>query len=133
MARQKNAADTVSKSGSNGGRGGYAQIEFINVNLTDAQKSAYAKWEGGNPDILQIEDDVLAGGYKLSCSFDDKSLSYLCSLTNRNGDPSFVNKCYTLRARTAWQARARVLWLHSVHCGGDWREFADPDIDSDLW
>lgn len=132
-AIQKNKSDKDKSGKGNNSRGWTGDIRFINVNLSDSQKLAYAKWITDSPDATRILDETIAGGYKLSVGYDDKQGAYMATLTNRGGDPTFVNSCFTLRARNAWEAVVRVLWLHAIFAEGDWNAFAEPDMDQDLW
>lgn len=113
--------------------GSFSPIQFINVNLQDAHKQAFAHWLTLSPDVVSLLDDVILGGYKLSVGYDEGSNSYLATITNRKGVPEFVNHCFTLRARDAWTAIARVLWLHAVFAQGDWREFGGIASSGDVW
>jgi hypothetical protein len=133
MAGKGRNANSSKPGGSDNGRGGFAEIRFISVALTDAQKLSYAKWVSASPDIWIITDELVASGYKLSVGYDEKSSAYMATITNRNGAPDFLNSCFTLRARTTWEAVARVCWLHSIYGEGDWGQFADPDMGSDIW
>lgn len=133
MATKKNQSAT-SSNGRNVGRPGWSSnITFINVSLSDAQKSVYDGWIRSNPDILSIADGIVASGYKLSFGFDEKNAAFMATITDRKEGSPFNGSCFTLRGRELWQAFSRVLWVHAIYCEGDWHEIASPNQDSDIW
>lgn len=121
------------KQGKTNGAPALANIQFINVNLNESHKTLYKTWIDSDPDIFSLMDDITMSGYKITGSYDEKGQCHLATVTNRNGQPEFLNHCFNLRARTMGEAFARVLWLHFILCEGDWNEIASPSSIGDIW
>jgi len=111
----------------------FRPISFINVNLNESHKKGFEHWLTLTPDLFSLLDDVLLGGYKLSVGRDENSNAFTATLTNKSGQPEFVDHCFTLRARDAGTAIARVLWVHAVLCEADWNVIGASAHTGDIW
>lgn len=129
--RDRTASGKQSRTGGNGGWS--SSISFINVSLNDAEKSACSKWIAGEPDCFELLDQLGTDGYKVSFGYDEKSSAHLVSVTNRGGQAEYVGHCFTMRARSSWEALLRALWVHTALCEGDWSQIAQPNVDADIW
>lgn len=124
------------RSGSAGAsrrKGNLPETTFINVQLTEAQKSAWAKWSGGGFDIGEALEGVLVSDYKVGFAYDGRNGAFICSITDRREESKFFAHSYSLRARNPLDALSRVIWLHSVFAEGDWENLAAPGDNSDIW
>ncbi len=93
---------------------------FVALELTQSMKEAYKAWLVEDDIIWVWLDARLAGGYKLSLSFDTYNSSYIASLTCRSA--SDRNQGLTLTARGGeWFKALRVLsWKDSVFLEHVW-------------
>jgi len=111
----------------------FTDIKFINFNLSDHQKGLYDAWARTGPDLFDLAESALRGGYKLSQGEDGQTGAIMCTITNRAGDPNFIQHCFTLRGRDYAAALARVLYVHYIVCEGDWGVIAAPSDQDDVW
>lgn len=108
------------KSRGNRGSKPIGDITFININLSDAQKSACGKWIASGVDVQQALEGVLASEYKLGFAYDVRNGAYIVSITDRREDSEFFAHCYSLRSSDPITALLRVIWVHAVFSEGDW-------------
>ena len=136
-ARKDSKGNSLNGSGSNGRaakkQSSFTDIKFINFNLTDHQKGLYDAWVSKGVDLFDLAETALRGGYKLSQGEDSQTGAIMCTITNRAGDPAFVQHCFTLRGRDYATALARVLYVHHIICEGDWGVIAAPSNQDDVW
>lgn len=133
MANTKNTGNNGGKGKPSTGKGSLPDITFLNISLSDAQKSAWKHWHSLKPNVSDVVAGILASEYKLSFGFDPRNNAVMCTLTDRKPESNYYNHCYTLRA-DAWEtALSRVVWLHAVYADGDWGNLTDTSSVGDIW
>jgi hypothetical protein len=97
---------------------------FINVRLSDDQKSDFRKWIEENPDLYaKLLDDVLGAGMKISASYDAANQCYISTFTGRLVAESDDRYCMTTRASTFWEVLALAVWKHYFVAREDYGRF----------
>lgn len=103
---------------------------FVNINLSDADKSAYLAWCKEHANQF---DEMLRGfledGNKLTISWDTRSKCYMAAA--KNDDPEHRNGglCVTSRSGDVTDAIWLTLYKHYAICDGDWdQHFGGPSI-----
>ena len=99
------------------------QFRFINYSLTNADREwlAVADLSTEFPWSSLVEE--VETGYKFSLSYDEKSSSYLASLTDRMSGGPHQNTCLTGRGSTPERAFCSLMYRHRVLAQSDWAYF----------
>lgn len=111
----------------------WQKYEFVNLNLTEAEKEDFKKQYATESDkFLRGIDELLQAGYKLSVTWDKDNKCAIASLTCREPqDPNF-NYVLTARSGDMWEAQSLVMYKHLYVCDdGDWG--GDTQQDRNSW
>lgn len=99
---------------------------FKDFKLTADQLQLFAAWDCHDGDALDLVQGALAGGYKLTFTYNGKVDSYNASLTcNAENNP---NQGYTMSAfaPTFYQALRLLMFKHWELLGSDWDNVPPP-------
>jgi hypothetical protein len=99
-------------------------MQFANYKLSDTEKGDYAVWIGEqNGDTIQALTDVVASGYKLTTSYDDKNQCFIVSLIGRQEGHPNQDICMSTRHGDLAQAIGMALYKELVlFAGSAWVE-----------
>lgn len=97
---------------------------FLNLRLTDTEKSAFYQHCDNSPNWHWVElDEILSEGAKLSVAYDRVNESYVASLTGRLAQCCPERMCATARAGTLDEAVALIVYKHVILADGDWSAY----------
>jgi hypothetical protein len=105
---------------------------YINLSLSDEEKSAWEAWSV-TPDVWACLDAQVEQGVNIAVKRERATNGYVASATQR--DPSSPNAglCVTARGRGAGVALTRVLWCLAVLGRSDRWEDTQPLANPDRW
>lgn len=97
---------------------------FINVRLSDDDKSVFESWRDQNHgETARMLDDLLGQGMKVSFSYDHENDCYICSFMGRLTSVSKDRLCTVTRAGSLAEVIDLSVWKHYVVAGGDYGDF----------
>lgn len=105
---------------------------YINLNLSDAEKDAFAEWWSGDApwDVLQSQ---VASGVNLALKIDPKGDGYLASATQRaEGSPN-AGLVVTARGKEPLVAWGRLLYMLAILGRSESWEDTQPVANPDRW
>lgn len=94
-------------------------ITFLRWQMTTDQKNTWKKVQEKTPFAhVDMLDDLIGQGYKISVSFDEKNDTYNCTITcpktlNMTDNAGYA---FSTRAKTALEAMDMGLYKHYVLC-----------------
>lgn len=118
----RNMAAKSRKSESSGTvKSGFDDYTFINFSLTEQQKKEASAWveKLTAEATLDMLDDLTQSGMKFSLSMGTNGVAF-ATATDKAYSTQFNKRILSVRAGTPAKALSRLLWLHSIHAGGDW-------------
>lgn len=85
----------------------WTKYEFINWNLSDAQKEQFNAWyKSQGAEVFAEVESLLASGYKVSMAYDESNKCHLATLTCKEPtDPNYAY-CLSSRGPDMWTALA---------------------------
>jgi len=94
---------------------------FINVSLTESDKSEFHAWcrENGQH-VAPMVDDLVGEGMKYGLSYDRENSCYIVTLTGALISNSNMRACVTSRASTWAECDALAVWKHYILCAGNY-------------
>lgn len=104
---------------------------FVNITLTEEQKTAFGDWSPSAP-WVEILSDLSDDGVVFSLKKDFKGDTYMASLTQRREDSENAGLCVTARSSDAGVAMLRILYIASQILPTAWRE-AEEERKEDRW
>lgn len=104
--------------------GGYNDVEFININLTDAQNEDKAVLIPDYQAVFNRVQEEVENGYRFTVKWDERGNCVACFM--QCIDPQHDNAGFILagRGRTASSALRECLYIHSHVLGANWQEAA---------
>lgn len=118
----------------NGGKTKNAHgFRFINFKFPDEWKASWRALEHTAEQVMTWEERVTMDGYKVTLSCDLENEAFQVTVTNKSGDPRFVDTAFSVRARNLFDARSRAMFIHEVVCETDWSVIDEPQTDVDIW
>lgn len=104
------------------------EFRFINYNLTTTDLDDLAEYDLETEFPLERSLELVAEGYKLSFSNDERNQSFICALTDKRESSEFFNACVTGRGATAYDAWCALAYRHFVVAADGWAALGDsPD------
>jgi hypothetical protein len=129
----KNGKDKpVKKSGGVAGKYDAAFRGYINLNLSDEQKTAYDTW-AGSASLWEALEFHVADGVNLSLKIDARNDGFLASATQRREDSPNAGLVVTARGRDAATAWGRCLYILTVLAHKERWEDTQPLANPDRW
>lgn len=92
---------------------------FVNVNLTDSQRAAWAAWHLQGEEVDDAIQDITDGVGKLSLSFDKRQGCFICSLFVTGAGRPDAGLILTMRGDHWYKALSRTAFVFSLICDGD--------------
>ena len=105
---------------------------YINLNLSDEQKSLYEAWSTSAHYWATLEAQV-EDGVNLSLKLDPKGGGFLASATQRRADSPNAGLVVTARGRDASTAWGRVIFCLAILSEQEKWEYTQPVADPDRW
>lgn len=105
---------------------------YINLTLSDEQKTAYEAW-ASSASMWEVLEGSVSDGVNLSLKLDPKGDGYLASATQRRGDSPNAGLVVTARGKDASTAWGRVLYLLAVLGHKERWEDTQPIANPDRW
>lgn len=105
---------------------------YINLNLTDDQKSAFDSWSG-SASVWEALEFQVADGVNLSLKQDPKSDGFLASGTQRREASPNAGLVVTARGRDAATAWGRLLYCLTLLSRKEKWEETQPLANPDRW
>ena len=94
---------------------------FINVTITDAEKSEFHSWYDEHAgEVTAMLEDLLAEGMKYGVSYDRENECCVVTLTGGLVEKANLRCCVTSRAGTWRDADALAVWKHYILCAGNY-------------
>jgi len=94
---------------------------FINVTVSDEEKSQFQEWLVTNAvHVPGMLDDLVGEGMKYGVAFDRENACYIVTFTGALIEKSNVRCCVTSRAGTWSECDALAVWKHFVLCAGNY-------------
>lgn len=106
------------------------EYRFVNITLTESEKKSGDQW-CSTVDLDAVLQEVLlsASGYKVSVTHNEKGDVFIATMSAKAGDN--LGLLMTARAKSPYQAIARVLFIHAVlFDSGGWVE---REVDDNVW
>lgn len=129
----KNGKDKPArKSGGVGAADDAAFVGYINLQLSDEQKSAFDSWINSAAPVEQLEA-FTGDGINFSLKVDRRSGGFLASATQRRADSPNAGLCVTARAREAHVAFWRVVYCVTVLSRAERWTDLQPVANPDRW
>jgi len=105
---------------------------YINVTLSDDQKSTFDAWSSSASPLETLEF-VVSDGVNISLKWDVKGACYLASGTQRREDSPNAGLVVTARAAEAWKAWYRLLFTLAYLGRKEKWEDTQPLANPDRW
>lgn len=105
---------------------------FLNVNLTDAQKSTFDKWCEGTG-AWETLHGMVGNGVVVSVKTDARGGGFIASATQRRADSPNAGLCVTARAGEPPKALLRLLFTLAILGHSDRWEDVQPIASPDRW
>lgn len=105
---------------------------YINLNLSDEQKQAFARWSEGST-LWDCMDYQVGTGVNLSIKIDPRGEGFLASATQRSEASPNAGLVVTARGRDARTAWGRVLYCLAILSEGERWEDTQPLANPDRW
>lgn len=103
---------------------------YVNLSLTDAQKSGFEAW-AATADVWGDEiPRVLDSGYTVSLAHDDYSDSMIAGLYCINASDANAGWKLTAHGGEVETALVRLMYIHFVLLEGDWSQDFRPGLDA---
>lgn len=94
---------------------------FINVAVSEAEKTAYHEWADENlQHVPSMLDDLVAEGMKYGIAYDRENECYIVTFTGGLVDKANLRCCVTSRAGTWAEADSLAVWKHYILCAGNY-------------
>jgi hypothetical protein len=113
-ARNRRKRPAVSRSG------GFAENEFINLELDKEQVAALRVWRDDVEDVVNRWTELVEAGYRVNTKYDDYSSSCAAFIIPSDGTDN-VGYILTGRGGNAYRALAEAVFKHYQILHGDWR------------
>lgn len=123
---------TPKKSGAVGEKHDAEFRGYVNLNLSDEQKSTYDAW-AASASIWEALEAHTSDGVHLSLRLDPKGTGYLASATQRRASSPNAGLVVTARGRDAGTAWGRVLFCLVILGRKERWEDTQPVADPDRW
>lgn len=107
----------------------YIETTFVNLKLSEKDKTAFKKWAVEQVNDLDMHlTNLILGGHKLSLSYSEKNQSYSCAITCRDKTSVNVNKCVVSMHKSPYDALWVALYKHVKLLGdSDWTDVVGED------
>lgn len=126
----KNSKGSAAGRKSNGR--GFNAHRFIEYSLTTNDKEVLRAEYSESDFGYGLVEDLIAQGYKFSCSYSDASRCYITTLTDKREGGQFANTSLSGRGSTIANSRVACLYRHYVVAQEDWNIFgSDKDAEPD--
>jgi hypothetical protein len=120
------------KPGSVGGDYSAEFRGYINLNLDEAQKAAYADW-AASASLWEALEFQVGDGVNIAVKIDPKSEGFLASATQRRASSPNAGLVVTARGRDVVTAWGRVLYCLTVLSRHERWEETQPLANPDRW
>lgn len=94
-------------------------VGFVNVNLTDTQRAAWAAWHQQGEEVDDAIQDITDGVGKLSLSYDTRQGCFICSLFVTGAGRPDAGLILTMRGDHWYKALSRTAFVFALVCDGD--------------
>lgn len=129
----KNGKERPVKNTGKVGKGNDAPFRgYINLNLSDDQKTNWVKWSQGDAFWVQL-DAFVASGVNLAVKIDPKGTGFIASATQRSEASPNAGLVVTARGKDASIAISRVVFMLCVLGLQERWEDTQPIADPDRW
>jgi len=129
----KNGKERPAKSSNKVGKGYDAPFRgYINLNLSDEQKTAWLTWSEGSSFWVQL-DAFVASGVNIAIKVDPRGQGFLASATQRSEASPNAGLVVTARGRDASVALSRVVYCLVLLGHKERWEDTQPLADPDRW
>lgn len=105
---------------------------YINLNLSDDQKSQYPKWSA-SASLYDTFEAVVADGVVMSVKIDPKGGGFLASATQRRESSPNAGLVVTARGQDAVTAWGRLLFCLAILCRSERWEDVQSIAQPDRW
>jgi hypothetical protein len=119
-------AKKTRSSGSNGWKG------FIDRPLSRDEREQCIHWDAGELSLEELLASLCESGYKISLTYNEKTQSFIFSLTGQDGSGKNAGYTLTSHARTVGQAAHVGAFKHYVLLEEDWNTATYVDMDNDF-
>lgn len=131
-ADKNGKAKTPRKSGAVGEKYDAPFRAYINVNLSEEQKTAWEQWARSGS-VWEMLAASVADGVNIALKLDPKGMGYLASATQRRTSSPNAGLVVTARGRAAEDAFTRLLYVLAVLGHKERWEDTQPVADPDRW
>lgn len=105
---------------------------YINMSLTDDQKSTFDQWSE-TMSFWDVYEGAVSDGVNIAVKIDPKSEGFVASATQRRENSPNAGLCVTARAREPVKALLRLLFTLAILNHAEKWEDLQPLADPDRW
>lgn len=111
----------------------FPQTEWVSCELTEDEKNNLKSQEVSDAECVEALADIVAAGFKISISYDERSDCVGAYLTSPDKGPGGVTVCLSARAPLLSQALSVLFYKHYTKLGGDWGKAGKEGRKKDQW